>query len=268
MVSARVKFGLFVLVVLGLPGGLMALDDPRIGDLGKLALILSPAVAGLVLSWGLGDRGQRARGSAVALAGGVTVAVVGLALAVAFIPGVAAFRQPSAGLPIVAQTIVAVALTSVLEELGWAVGGLRLAVAAFGRRVGVLILGLVWAAWHLIPTLLKIGLFPDLEAAPPAMLAAFVASCVVYRELLTLLQERARTWWAAAVGHALPNMLVAGLMAAGIGAFDLDAGWWAFPAPGGLFFLAFALIAVLLVRRTSASVSPGATPAPRPPPAR
>lgn len=268
MVSARVKFGLFVLLVLGLPGGLMALHDPRIGDLGKLALILSPAVAGLVLSHGLGERGRPVSGSAVALAGGVTVAVAGLALAVAFIVGVAAFRQPPAGLPILAPTIGAVALTSVLEELGWAAGGLKLAVAAFGRRVGVIVLGLVWAAWHLIPVFLRIGLFPELEAAPPAMLAAFVASCLVYRELLTLLQERARTWWAAAVGHALPNMLLAGLMAAGLGAFDLEPRWWAFPAPGGLFFLLFALTAVLVVRRTSASASPDATPAPPPPLAR
>jgi len=31
--------------------------------------------------------------------------------------------------------------------------------------------------------------------------------------------------------------------------FDLSRGWWFFPAPGGLVFLALALGAVLLLRR-------------------
>ena len=56
---ARVRFLLFCAIVLGLPGGLMALKDPRIGDLGKLAMILSPAIAGLALNPGLGRRGER-----------------------------------------------------------------------------------------------------------------------------------------------------------------------------------------------------------------
>lgn len=266
MVSARVKFAVFALAVLALPGGLMALDDPRIGDLGKLALILSPALAGLVLARGPGASAGPVRGWAVLQAGGVTLAVAGLALAVAFATGVAAVRQPPAALPVLAQAVGMVTLTSVLEELGWARGGVRLASAAFGRTLGVPILGLVWAAWHLIPALLAVGLFPDLEAAPPAMLAAFVAGCLVYRELLTLLQERARTWWAAAVGHAAPNMALAGVMSAGVGTFDLEAGWWWFPAPGGLAFALFALAAVLAVRRTSASASRDATPGPPPPP--
>jgi len=244
--AARARFAAFVLAVLALPGGLMALGDPRMVDLGKLALILSPGLAGLILNRGLGEGGARPRWGWVAAAAGVTLAVAGLALAAALVSGVGAW--PGA---IPARTLAALmgagALTSVLEELGWAAGGLALAVKAFGRRAGVPVLALVWAAWHLIPAMLKVGLFPDLEAAPPAMLAAFVAACLVYRELLTRLRERARTWWAAAAGHAAPNILLAAVVAAG--GFDLSRGWWFFPAPGGLVFLALALGAVLLLRR-------------------
>lgn len=248
MNAARMKFAVFVLAVLVLPGGLMSLGGQMV-DLGKLAMILSPGLAGLILNRGLGERGVKPRWGAVALGAGVTLAVAVLALVPAFASGVAAIRQPSAGAQAVATAVGVVTLTSVLEELGWAAGGLALAVSAFGRRAGVAILGLVWAAWHLIPAMLKVGLFPDLEAAPPAMLAAFVASCLIYRELLTMLRERARSWWGAAVGHAAPNMLLAGAMAGGLGAFDLGAGWWFFPAPGGLVFPLLALAAILWLRR-------------------
>ncbi|WP_309644542.1 type II CAAX prenyl endopeptidase Rce1 family protein [Phenylobacterium sp.] len=248
MITAWVKFAVFVVAVLALPAALMASGDPQVVDLGKLAMILSPGVAGLALNFGLGDRGLKARWGQVALAAGVTLAVVAAALVPAFASGLAAFRAPGLAPSGLAAVVAGSALTSVLEELGWAGGGLALAIKAFGRRAGVLVLGLVWAAWHLIPTMLKVGLFPDLEAASPAMLAAFVASCLIYRELLTQLRERAATWWAAAAGHAAPNILLAGLLGAGLG-FDLTRGWWFFPAPGGLVFPAMALLAVVMLRR-------------------
>jgi hypothetical protein len=78
------------------------------------------------------------------------------------------------------------------------------------------ILGLVWAAWHLVPTFLKVGLFPELEAAPPLMLVAFVVSCLVYRELLTRFVERAHSLMGAAAGHAAPNLMFTGLVASGL----------------------------------------------------
>lgn len=249
--SARVRFAVFVALVLALPGGLMAVDDAQVRDLGKLAMILSPAVAGFLLSRGLPGAATPRRWRWVARAAAITLAVAGLALAVAFITGVAAFRQASLDGSGVAMAVGASALTSLLEEAGWAAGGLTLAVAAYGRQAGVTILGLVWAAWHLIPALLKVGLFPDLEAAPPAMLAAFVVACLVYRELLTVLREQAGTWWAAGVAHAAPNMLLAGVMAGGVGAFDLSAGWWWFPAPGGVVFLIAALGALIAVRQAA-----------------
>ena len=89
--AARVRFGLFCIIVLALPAGLMALDDPRIGDLGKLVMILSPAVAGLALNWGLGKRDGPIRWRSVGLAALVTLTIAGLALAAALVTGAASF---------------------------------------------------------------------------------------------------------------------------------------------------------------------------------
>lgn len=55
-----IRFAIFVAVVLALPASLMAQADPQLVELGKLAMILSPAVAGLLLNWGVGGaRGKR-----------------------------------------------------------------------------------------------------------------------------------------------------------------------------------------------------------------
>ena len=81
------------------------------------------------------------------------------------------------------------------------------------------------------------------------MIAAFILACLIYRELLTTLRERARTWLAAAAGHAAPNVMLAAMMAAGLGGFHDNGAWAFFPAPGGLVFPVLALVAVLFLRR-------------------
>lgn len=65
-----IRFGLFIAAVLALPAALMVQADPQLVELGKLVMILSPAVAGLLLNWasaasraggaGPGSRGRRA----------------------------------------------------------------------------------------------------------------------------------------------------------------------------------------------------------------
>ena len=249
MMAARARFLLFCVIVLALPGGLMALNDPRLGDMGKLALILSPAVAGLVLNRGLDKRGHPISWREVGLAALMTLTIAGLALAVALLAGASGFSGQSRGPEDVAAMMAGTLLTSVLEELGWAGGGLARALKAFGRRVGVLILGVVWAAWHLIPTFLKIGLFPELEAAPPLMLVVFVIACVIYRELLTRFVERSGSWLGAAAGHAAPNVLLTAFMVlSGLVVLERPEAWPLFPAPGGLVFAALALAAVFILR--------------------
>jgi hypothetical protein len=246
---ARVRFWIFVVLVLGVPAVLMAAGDPRTTDLGKLALILGPAVFGLALNASVGNRRQSpANWGRVGVAAAVTLLVATGAVAAALALGGAQFQAIATSPGSVAQASAISALTSVLEELGWAAAGVPLAIRAHGRRWGVILLGLVWAAWHLAPVWFRVGLFPDLEAGPPAMIAAFAVSCVIYRELLTTLQDRAGTWLAAAAGHAAPNILLAGLMAAGLGGFGRGMGWMLFPAPGGLVFPMLALAAIVALR--------------------
>lgn len=249
MNAAQVRFGVFATAVLLVPGVLMATGAPQLIDLGKLAMILGPGLFGLILNRGLGESGAPRSWGWVALAAGLTLGVVLAALAVALAGGAVTFQPTGAPASAVLASAGISALTSVLEELGWAGGGLALAIAAFGRRWGVAALGLVWAAWHLVPTWLQIGLFPWMETAPPAMIAAFVLACLIYRELLTRLRERASTWWAAAAGHAAPNIVMAGLIAAGLGGFMGPDTWMFFPAPGGLAFPVLVLLAILALRR-------------------
>ena len=58
MIAPAVRFGLFVALVLILPGALMAAG---LTDLGKLAMLLSPGAGGLALGRGLGKGGSRPR---------------------------------------------------------------------------------------------------------------------------------------------------------------------------------------------------------------
>lgn len=251
--SARLRFGVFCAVVLGGPAALMSAGDPQLADLGKLVMILSPGLAGLALNLGLGYRGERTCWRWVGWAPAVVLGVAGVALVASLAAGGSTFGGERMGPQGAAEAVAGSALTSVLEELGWAGGGLALAVKALGRRWGVLALGLVWALWHLVPAWFRIGMFPPLEAGPPAMLAAFVVSCLVYRELLTLLVERARSWWAAAVAHAAPNVMFAGLMSGGLVLQARPDAWPLFPAPGGLVFPVAAAVAVWALRRRPAA---------------
>lgn len=150
LISPQARFGAFVVLVLVVPAGLMAVGAPRMTDLGKLAMLLLPGAAGLLLNHGLGD--SKARWGWVGAAAAITIAVAAGSLAVAIAAGTAGFRPVVAPPASILAAAGGSALTSVLEELGWAGGGLGLALAALGRRWGVLVLGLVWAAWRLVPT--------------------------------------------------------------------------------------------------------------------
>ncbi len=223
-------------------------------------MIASPALAGLALNRGAPASARPRRWLWVSLAAAVTLAIAIGALAAALAVGAARFGPPVGGGGAVAGRAGLSLVTSVLEELGWAGGGLGLATAALGRRWGVGVLGLVWAAWHLVPTVLRVGLFPELEVAPPAMLGAFVVACLIYRELLTTLREFAGTWLAAAAGHAAPNILLAVLLAGGLGGLERPGVWPFFPAPGGLVFPVLALAALMALRRWGPATASGRRP--------
>lgn len=244
----RLRFLLFCGIVLGLPAALMSAGQPGLTDPGKLALILGPALAGNLLCVGVNFRSGHRLGAASAHAALVTLSIAALALGVALLLGAADVRASRIPAEQAAAAVAGAALTSVLEELGWARGGLVLATAAVGRRTGVFVLGVVWAAWHLIPTLLRVGLFPELEAAPAAMLVVFLITSVLYRELLTRLAERSGSWLAAAAGHAAPNVLFAVLVGGGLRVLISPGEWPAFPAPGGIGFAVLVVGALFYVR--------------------
>ena len=247
----KLKFIGFCAFVLGVPALLMSQSDPQRVELGKLIMITSPATLGLLLNWGTGDRGTKPVWRGVWVAGGVSLAILAVSVAIAMLSGHTRFGGPPMAPHVLGTALGTTLLTSVLEELGWAAGGLALAIKALGRRAGVLILGLVWACWHLVPTYFKVGLFPDLEAASAANIITFVITCVIYREMLTILRERAQTWLAAAVAHALPNLIFAVLIGLGIQGFGAK-DWPLTPVPGGsIFLVVVGLVVVFLSRRRS-----------------
>ena len=245
---AKLKFLAFCAFVLGVPALLMSQSEAQTRDLGKLIMITSPAILGLLLNWGTGDRGIKPIWRGVGVAAGVSLAILVASVAIAMLTGQTRFGGPIMAPEVLGGALATTVLTSVLEELGWAAGGLALAIKAFGRRLGVVILGLVWAGWHLGPAYFKVGLFPDLEVASAAHILTFVITCVVYRELLTMLRERAQTWWAAAVAHAVPNFVFAGLIGMGIQGFGVK-DWPLTPVPGGSIFLVVVGLAVVVLNR-------------------
>jgi hypothetical protein len=252
-VNSRLRFALFAVLVLGVPAVLMQGPDAQTVDLGKLALILGPAIFGNALAFGPGIRSGPIVWRHVALAGVATLAICALSLAASILANQSNFSGPELDRPATIAALAGTCLTSVLEELGWALGGLTLAVRAWGERAEVFVPGCVWALWLLVPVALDVGLFPELERAPPLMLAAFVACCIAFRALLTGFVVRANSWLAAAVAHLVPNLFVTSFIAGGLVVLPAADDWVLFPAPGGVLFLALVLLAATgLYARTGA----------------
>lgn len=251
-----VRLLLFTAWVLGAPSlafQVLAPTDAESAGPAMLVFILSPALAGFVLSRGLPGQpsttnAQKLRG--VGLAFVVTLTTILLSTGAAVALGALVRGTPAAG---AGAAIASAFITSTLEELGWAAGGLAIVRAALPERVAIPTLGVVWACWHLViaafaPPEVAIGMFP--LGTPFALaLAGFVLGCVALRLLLTELRDRAGTVWAAAVGHVVGNVLLGALLGSGVLAFSPDGPWWAFPGPTGLVFFTLTMMAWRLVRR-------------------
>jgi len=257
--GAVARFVAFVAAVLGLPAAaflVVAPTDAETAGPPMLVFLATPALAAFLLSRGL-PRPRTTPKPALLPAVGLTAALVTVTGAIAWAAGTVG---PGPGFdPSAAIGAVAVALiTSTVEELGWAAGGTTVSRAALGPRVGVLALGLVWAAWHLVvaalaPPVTVGGMF-GMGDLTPARVTCFVLGVVVYRIVLTALRDRADALWPAAAAHATGNVVLGGALGSGALAFTPDGPWWAFPGPTGLpFLVGAAAIAVLLRRRWATS---------------
>ncbi|QWF83471.1 hypothetical protein HUW46_06912 [Amycolatopsis sp. CA-230715] len=96
------------------------------------------------------------------------------------------------------------------EELGWQ-GYLLPRLLPFGTRPALLVMGLVWGAWHL-PTVLLGGQFPGHSAwlAVPAML---VAGCLI-GVFIGWIRLRTGSVWPTVTAHAVISNLAPSLLGA------------------------------------------------------
>ena len=218
-----------------------------------LVFLLAPATGGFVFSRGLVRPPARAWGRPALLATLLAASLVGIGLLTGLVGGAVApgDRFDLAGGAAGAATGV---VTSTLEELGWAAGGLAIARAAFGRQLGVFVLGALWAPWHLVvarfaPADQVLAMFGATAPLEEGRILAFVVGCVAYRALLTRLQDRADAIWPAVAGHVAGNVLAGGLFGSGLLRLVPDGPWAFFPGPTGLPFLIGTLAAVVWLDR-------------------
>ncbi|MEQ1571854.1 MAG: lycopene cyclase family protein, partial [Myxococcota bacterium] len=232
----------------------LAPTDAATAGPAMLVFLLGPALVGNALAWGLPRLPARRAASAVGLAVGLTAAIIAVG-ALGAVAGGALVLGGKVDLAAALTGALGGALTSTLEELGWAAGGLTVARAGLGPRLGVLGLGLVWAGWHLVvaalgPPEVVLGLFGTAGPLGAWRIGLFVAGCVAYRVLLTALRDRADAVWPAVAAHVTGNVLMGGLIASGWATLAPEGPWLLFPGPTGLPFLAATVAAAAWLRRT------------------
>ena len=234
-----------VLIVAG-PGGIPATDREQVDKLlpiAILAMVAGPSVAGILLTGllhgraGLREFGSRllrwqvgARWYAMALlAAPLLFTAVLLALSLfspEFLPGILASDDKVS----VLLMGIAVGLTAgIFEELGWA--GFAVPTL-FGLRYGVLatglIVGFLWAAWHLLVALWASGTVSGEFVLPSYLLDPFLF-LVAFRVLMVWVYDR--TDGSLLVAGILMHMsltastLILGAGVAGVSLVTFDLVW-------------------------------------------
>lgn len=254
--GAAWRFWALAVGVIGAPAlafAALAPADAEAAGPAMLVFLLSPALLANALAWGLPRRPARRIGPAVGAAVAVTSGIIAVS-ALAAVAGGALVVGGEVDAAAGAAGAVSGAVTSTLEELGWAAGGIAVARASLGPRLGVVGLGVVWAAWHLVvaamaPPEVVRGLFGTADSLGAARIGLFVLGCVAYRVVLTALRDRADAVWPAVAAHATGNVILGGLIGSGWARLAPDGPWVAFPGPTGVpFLVAAAVAAVGLVR--------------------
>ena len=237
--TARV--GLFFLlataaaVALSLPVATGLVPESALGLVVPLAQ-LSPLLAALLVR----RRGEPWwRSLALGIPSGRALVIAALAAIAAFtlVPtarillGIGLGADPLAGGPPVLGLLLAVPVVLVMqavfaigEEAGWR-GWLQSTLAPLGFWRTSLVIGLMWALWHL-PIVLALGL-------SGREMISYLGTIVAVAPLLSALRSISGTAWAAILGHGLLNSLRVALEQNVLGPVDptvlwvLDLGSWA-----------------------------------------
>ncbi|WP_328471812.1 CPBP family intramembrane metalloprotease [Actinoplanes sp. NBC_00393] len=255
MRRARLNFAIFSIAAIGAGWAGLALDrasgetasnevafSNSDGTLGQLIFILGPAVAGLALYFlsrdGAGPLGltlrfpHRTRWFAFSAAFYPVATVI--VVAAALIAGAATFSwAPDPGQPTFLAaflTVFAVQLIkNPLEEFAFRGYGTRTATALGlpGRVTPHLLVGAVWAAWHL-PLYLMWTSEADMRLVTslsmplflPLMFAGLMAAAVLYGEM----RIRTGSIWPGVLMHSVCNAVVTPLLIGGHLSFEGHAG--------------------------------------------
>lgn len=140
---------------------------------------------------------------------------------VATVLGGGAQGWPHFALNLVLSITLGSALTAMIggvgEELGWRAVLQPALQARHGRLRGTLMVGGIWAAWHLPVNLVG---YNDAEHPLAGSLVFFPLFVVALSFVLAWLVERSGSVWPAALAHGANNVLGAGLLLTATG-------WWA-----------------------------------------
>lgn len=255
------RVGLFLAISLAVTTGLslpIALGVLPVALLGLVVPLaqLSPLVAALIVRR-RGEPWWRSLALSVPSWPLLLVAVLGGAAAFALVPFARVLIGVVAGVPLAADAttlsalllavpmvLVMQAIFAIGEEAGWR-GWLHTQLAPLGFWGSSLLIGAMWALWHL-PIVLALGLAPR-EAV------AYLGTILAVAPLLGALREISGTAWAAVVGHGLLNSVRVAIEQNVLGPLDPGTAWL-------LDLVSWALwIGVAwLVLRVGASLAPGA----------
>ncbi|WP_166789011.1 MULTISPECIES: CPBP family intramembrane glutamic endopeptidase [unclassified Cryobacterium] len=152
---------------------------------------------------GMNHLGLRSWVRAVGASAGISV----LAMVAVVTSGIANWRAPSDDW---IQSVLVLCITGPIlafaEEIGWR-GYLQPRLAFMGRRVSMLIVGLVWVAWHLPYILLT----PYYHSAgnQALVLPLFGASVLAFAFLFGELRARSNSLWPSVLAHFAHNVTFA-----------------------------------------------------------
>lgn len=158
--------------------------------------------------------------------------------------GVQPWALFAANLVVTAAAYAAISsLAAVGEEFGWRGVIQQHLISRFGLVKGVVVLALVWAAWHL-PMVLTGYNYPDYPVI--GALVLFPATLLGGSFILAWLTLESRSLWPAVVFHGSVNGMFQGVvndleMNGGLSRLWLDAGWTA-------GYLAIGLVLIAMVR--------------------